>query len=83
MKKSDLFNPVSIAPRWLADDFEITNTFENENVQQGCFVLVPAVTRDTFNESGNVNFDRRKKYNEVIAFVNPESVPEEFKLRED
>lgn len=81
MKKSDLFNPVSIAPRWLAEEFEITATFENENVQEGCFVLVPTVTRDTYDQSGNVKFDARKKYNEVIAFVNPESVPEEFKLR--
>ncbi len=82
MKKSDLFNPVSIAPRWLAEEFEITATFENENVQEGGFVLVPAVTYSNFNSAGNVKFDARKKYNEVIAFINPKSVPEEFKIRD-
>lgn len=82
MKKSDLFNPVSIAPRWLADEFEIISTFENEQVQPGSFVLVPAVTYSNFNTSGSVKFDGRKKYNEVIVFVNPESVPEEFKIRD-
>lgn len=80
-KKIDLFPDPELAPRWLADEFSILETQMVPDVPAGQFVIVPAVTKTNFEKTGKATFDQRKRYNEVIVFVNPASVPEQFKPR--
>lgn len=82
IKKSDIFPNTELAPRWLAEEFEILETQMVSEVPAGQFVIVPAVTKSNFEKTGKATFDQRKKYSEVIIFVNHDSVPEEFKPRE-
>ena len=81
LKKSDLFPDVNLAPKWLAEEFSVFETLMSDEIPAGQFVIVPAVTKSNFEKTGNSKFDQRRKYNEVIVFVNPASVPEEFKPR--
>jgi hypothetical protein len=83
LKKSDLFPDPSLAPRWLAEEFSVMETIIVPDIPIGSFIILPAVTKTNFEKTGSAKFDQRKKYNEVIFFVNPVNVPEEFKLRDE
>jgi hypothetical protein len=79
IKKSDLFPTLEFAPRWLADEFTVSETMMVEDVPLRNYIIVPACTKTEFEKSGIVKYDKRKKYNEVIVFVNPADVPEILK----
>jgi hypothetical protein len=79
LKKSDLFPDPSLAPRWLAEEFSVMETMIVEDVPVGNYIIVPACTKTEFEKSGTVKFDQRKKYDEVIVFVNPADVPDILK----
>lgn len=82
MQKSVLFPDPKLAPRWLADEFYITETMMVEDVPAGNYIIVPACTKAEFEKTGTVKYDARKKYNEVIVFANPADVPDILKPRE-
>jgi hypothetical protein len=82
MQKAVLFPDPVLAPRWLADEFSVMETMIVEDVPLGSFVIVPACTKTTFQKKGTIKFDHRKRYDEVIIFVNPVNVPERFKQGE-